>query len=66
MSIHSTIRASRRFRSQQVYRQYLEPPKKHLTLSVVLYPADIPPAGAIMNQLQGSNLGADLFNGTLT
>ena len=24
-----------------------------------------PPAGAIMNQLQGSNMGADLFNGTL-
>jgi len=24
-----------------------------------------PPAGAIMNQMQGSNLGADLFNGTL-
>jgi hypothetical protein len=24
-----------------------------------------PPTGAIMNQLQGSNLGADLFNGTL-
>ena len=24
-----------------------------------------PPAGAIMNQLQGANLGADLFNGTI-
>ena len=25
----------------------------------------VPPTGAIMNQLQGPNLGADLFNGTL-
>lgn len=24
-----------------------------------------PPVGAIMNQFQGANLGADLFNGTL-
>lgn len=25
----------------------------------------VPPSGAVMNQLQGSNVGADLFNGTI-
>ena len=27
--------------------------------------AAAPPAGAVMNQLQSSNVGADLYNGTL-
>lgn len=44
-----------------------EQPNAHLTLRNRVFPAAVaaPPGGAIMNQLQGSNLGADLYNGAL-
>lgn len=32
---------------------------------IIMPPAAAPPAGVIMNQFQGPNLGADLYNGTL-
>jgi len=43
------------------------PPIIRPSAQILQFPpvAAAPPSGAIMNQLQGANMGADLFNGTL-
>lgn len=50
-----------------IYRSTLVEPYGDLLLQPrrVFKAAVAPPAGAIMNQIQGANLGADLFDGTL-